>query len=66
VSNLRIRLQHLSNGLLPDEQAELEQIMQIDLEALERAFQKERELQPTEQFYNVVSQEMTRHPEAAD
>jgi len=66
VSNLRIRLKHLSNGLLPDEQAVLEQIMQIDLEALERAFQKERELQPTEQFYNVVSQEMTRHPEAAD
>merc|ERR550534_2861732 len=42
--------------------------MQIDLEALERAFRRgeERELQPTEKFYKVVSQEMTRHPEAAD
>merc|ERR1719233_2551185 len=42
--------------------------MQIDLEAIESALQRgeERELQPTEQFYNIVSQEMTRHPEAAD
>jgi len=68
VSNLRVRLQHLSNALLPDEQSELSQIMQIDLEAIESALQRgeERELQPTEQFYNIVSQEMTRHPEAAD
>jgi len=68
LGNLRARLQHLSNRLRPDEKAELLQIMQIDLVALERALKRgeERELQPTEQFYNRVSQEMTRHPEAAD
>jgi len=66
--NLRVRLQRLSNGLPPDDKLMLSEIMQIDLVALERALKRgeKRELQPTEQFYNIVSQEMTRHPEAAD